>query len=72
MSDTCPYCGDGPESIGTNYHIECVEKLTKRIAELQDKNQRLFVSLKGNGVRQRLYWALREIDDAIAAGADDE
>jgi uncharacterized protein with PIN domain len=24
VSDTCPYCGDGLESIGTMNHIECV------------------------------------------------
>ena len=23
----CPFCGDGPQSIGTNNHIECVESL---------------------------------------------
>lgn len=24
---TCPYCGDGPMSVGTGNHIECVEEL---------------------------------------------
>jgi hypothetical protein len=31
----CDFCGDGPESIGTMYHIECVERLMERIAELE-------------------------------------
>lgn len=33
---TCPYCGDGTESIGTLNHIECVgDLMQKRAAEKQ-------------------------------------
>ena len=29
---TCPYCGDGMESIGTFHHIECVAALEAELA----------------------------------------
>jgi len=32
---TCPYCGDGPEAVGTVNHIECVEKLQAEIKRLR-------------------------------------
>jgi hypothetical protein len=32
--DTCPYCGDGPQCVGTVNHIECVAALEAENAEL--------------------------------------
>ena len=41
MSDTCPYCGDGPECVGTNNHIECVEALMERLRQSRETSGRL-------------------------------
>ena len=37
--------------------------LKARMQELQWENERLFVSLKGKGIRERLYHALKELDE---------
>ena len=35
--NTCPYCGDGEEAIGTLHHLECAIALHARVAELEKK-----------------------------------
>ena len=39
--------------------------LKQTAQELQWENERLFVSLKGKGVRERLYHALKELDEMV-------
>lgn len=45
-SDTCPYCGDGPEAIGTLNHIECVEALAAQIDQIQQRIAELEAGLQ--------------------------
>lgn len=42
------------------------DALKGQMQELQWENERLFVSLKGKGVRERLYHALKALDEMAA------
>lgn len=67
MSDipaTCPYCGDGMESIGTLNHIECV-------AALEAERDELETMLRRKHVRWDLLMAERAIAE-MSGGRDDD
>lgn len=51
------------------WEIDLNARLEKRIAELEAKNERLLVVLRGNrGIRERMYRALKELDELAALG----
>ncbi len=68
---TCPYCGDGMESVGTLNHIECVRAL---VAERDSKEREYHmvlgsVSLWVNSLHEGFGAAIDEGRELARAGA---